>query len=154
MHDILALALFFETLYINKSIFIWLDNLLYENHITGKMKVPLSTKNLLYNGMVILPDFLIVKLGKIMTPFFYRLPKKTLELKFRVSKSKKKDFLYNGSIILPDFQVLMQWIVNLRKNQLGLPRQCWSLIFLYPTQKKLVDNEWYFHFTYTVIFIL
>ena len=35
---------FGEPLNINKSIFISLDNLLYENHMTGKMKVPLSTK--------------------------------------------------------------------------------------------------------------
>ena len=35
---------FGEPLNISKSIFISLDNLLYENHMTGKMKVPLSTK--------------------------------------------------------------------------------------------------------------
>jgi len=43
-NEILAPVLLFETLNINKSVFIWLDNLLHKIHITGKMKVPLFTK--------------------------------------------------------------------------------------------------------------
>ena len=33
-----------EPLNMSKWIYIWLDNLLHKTHITGKMKVPLSTK--------------------------------------------------------------------------------------------------------------
>ena len=44
---------FGEPLNIKKSIFISLDNLLYENHMTGKMKVSLSTKICFWVGQKI-----------------------------------------------------------------------------------------------------
>jgi len=42
-------SIVFETLNINKSIFIWLNNSLYKTHNTGKMKVPLSSKNFFWS---------------------------------------------------------------------------------------------------------
>ena len=66
-----------------------------------------KNKDLQYNGIFILPDYIIlifqiVKLGKKWLTYFYRLAKTTLDTKFCVSNSKKKDLLYNGTFILPN----------------------------------------------------
>ena len=66
-----------------------------------------KNKDLQYNGILILPDYIIlifqiVKLGKKLLAYFYRLAKTTLDTKFHVSNSKNK----TKCLMVPSFYLI------------------------------------------------